>query len=51
MIRMAAWLWLPLFIALCFAIGTYRTAAGAAESGPGSCGSSATQLDIFLGCP
>ena len=48
----ASWLWLPLLLVVCFALGFYRSyvdpghAASAATSCP-----QARHLDRFLGCP
>lgn len=48
----AAWLWLPLFIAALFALGFYRSYLDPAASASGAslCPQGA-HLDRFLGCP
>jgi hypothetical protein len=48
----AAWLWLPLFVAVLFALGFYRSFVdpSAASSGVSLC-PQGSNLDQFLGCP
>lgn len=48
----AAWLWLPLLLAACLALGFYNSfvAPGASASGVSGC-PQGSHLDQFLGCP
>lgn len=48
----AAWLWLPVFLAACLALGFYRSFVepGASASGVNLC-PQASHLNQFLGCP
>jgi len=48
----AAWLWLPLFVAVLFALGFYRSYVDPASSATGmSVCPQGSHLDQFLGCP
>jgi hypothetical protein len=51
-VKQAAWLWLPLFVAVLFALGFYRSFVdpGASASGVTLC-PQGSHLDQFLGCP
>ncbi len=51
MMREAVWLWLPLFLAVCLALGFYRSFVdpGASASGSTRC-PQGSQLDQLLGC-
>lgn len=45
----AAWLWLPLFVAACIAVGFVNSASGSSSTA-NTCAQS-SHLDRFLGCP
>lgn len=46
----ASWLWLPLFLVACLAVGFYNSYAGPAGSAVTSC-PGGSQMERFLGCP
>jgi len=48
MVTGAAWLWLPLFLAACIAVGFVNSATGAS---PTSGCTQSSHMDRFLGCP
>ncbi|HEY0902866.1 MAG TPA: hypothetical protein VGE14_03165 [Marmoricola sp.] len=50
LLTQATWLWLPLFLAGCIAVGFYRSYAAPADPAAVSC-PGGSQLDRFLGCP